>query len=60
MENSITKLFKEWIDVYQKTTEPERKELYHQKMVGFVIGLELSGNNINANECKKMFEKINV
>jgi hypothetical protein len=36
-----------------------KTELYvKNEMVSFIIGLELSGNNIEANLCKEKFDKL--
>jgi hypothetical protein len=31
---------------------------YKREMIGFIIALELSGNNIEANECKDKFDAV--
>lgn len=58
--NLIIKHFEEYVDRYNKNYNHEisRKNI-ESHMQGYIISLELSGKNIEANICKELFEKLN-
>lgn len=56
--NLIVQQFQNWIGVYKETTDSNDRRAMHQRMVGFIIALELSGKNIDAQSCKDLYEKV--
>lgn len=51
-------MFTRWASDYEKETDKQKKDLLNKQMIGFIIGLELSGNNMNVQRCKEIHKKL--
>ncbi|MEM5592828.1 hypothetical protein AAHH67_15665 [Niallia circulans] len=56
--NNIISKFESWADKYQEFRSENDRNLFNSRMYRFIVALELSGKDKEANECKRIYNKL--